>query len=51
MCVKMKKYFYLDTPEYSGISFPDVATPLGEQLIKFHDNVMFIVVFMTILVG
>lgn len=47
----MKKYFYLDTPEYSGISFPDVATPLGEQLIKFHDNVMFIVVFMTILVG
>lgn len=43
--------FYLDTPEFSGISFPDVATPLGEQLIKFHDNVMFIVVFMTILVG
>jgi len=43
--------FYLDTPEFSGISFPDVATPLGEQLVNFHDNVMFVVVFMTILVA
>ena len=42
---------YFDGPEFSQISFPDVGSPLGEQLVKFHDNVMFVVVFITILVG
>ncbi|MCJ8342199.1 MAG: hypothetical protein MJH09_05005 [Cetobacterium sp.] len=33
------------------MSFQDVASPLGEQLIFFHDNVMFVIVVITILVG
>nr|YP_010890001.1 cytochrome c oxidase subunit II [Stephalia dilata]WJJ69988.1 cytochrome c oxidase subunit 2 [Stephalia dilata] len=42
---------YKDSAEFSQLSFQDVSSPLGEQLIFFHDNVMFIIVVITILVG
>ena len=47
----MINVIYFDGPEFSQISFQDVGSPLGEQLVAFHDNVMFVVVFITILVG
>nr|YP_010890148.1 cytochrome c oxidase subunit II [Stephanomia amphytridis]WJJ70196.1 cytochrome c oxidase subunit 2 [Stephanomia amphytridis] len=42
---------YKDGAEFNQLSFQDVASPLGEQLVFFHDNVMFIIVVITILVG
>nr|YP_010890161.1 cytochrome c oxidase subunit II [Halistemma rubrum]WJJ70209.1 cytochrome c oxidase subunit 2 [Halistemma rubrum]WJJ70233.1 cytochrome c oxidase subunit 2 [Halistemma rubrum] len=48
---KFLNFIYWDGPEFSDLSFPDVATPTGEALKLFHDEVMFIVVFMTILVA
>nr|YP_010890053.1 cytochrome c oxidase subunit II [Resomia ornicephala]WJJ70065.1 cytochrome c oxidase subunit 2 [Resomia ornicephala]WJJ70077.1 cytochrome c oxidase subunit 2 [Resomia ornicephala] len=42
---------YYDGAEFNQLSFQDVGSPLGEQLIYFHDNVMFIVVVITVLVG
>jgi len=44
-------YFYKDTSEINQIDFPDVGSPISEQLVFFHDNVMFIVLFIMILVG
>jgi len=44
-------YFYKDTSEINQIDFPDVGSPISEQLVFFHDNVMFIVLLIMILVG
>nr|AMK01496.1 cytochrome c oxidase subunit 2 [Mitrocomella polydiademata] len=43
--------FYKDTSEAYQLSFPDVASPISEQLVFFHDNIMFILVITTVLVG
>ena len=43
--------FYKDASEANQLSFPDVASPISEQLVFFHDNVMFIVLLILMLVG
>ena len=43
--------FYKDASESGQINFPDVGSPISEQLVFFHDNVMFIVLFILMLVG
>ena len=43
--------YYSDSMEPSSLTFPDSASPIGEQLIFFHDNVMFIIVVILVLVG
>lgn len=43
--------FYKDASEKNQLNFPDVASPISEQLVFFHDNVMFIVLMITMLVG
>lgn len=44
-------YFYKDTSEINQLDFPDVASPISEQLVFFHDNVMFIILLILMLVG
>ncbi len=44
-------YFYKDGVEFSQFSFQDGASPIAEQLIFFHDNVMFIITIILVLVG
>ena len=34
---------YKDAPEFSQISFQDLGSPISEQLVFFHDNIMFII--------
>jgi len=36
--------FYGDAMEPSQLYFPDVGSPVAEQLIYFHDNVMLIII-------
>ena len=43
--------FYKDASEPKQLAFPDAASPIGEQLMFFHDNVMFIVLLILIIVG
>ncbi len=43
--------FYKDGVEAYQFSFQDGASPIAEQLIFFHDNVMFIVLIILVLVG
>jgi len=43
--------FYKDTSENNQINFPDVASPISEQLVFFHDNIMFIILLILMLVG
>jgi len=43
--------FYKDASEASQLSFPDVASPISEQLVFFHDNVMFLILLILLLVG
>nr|YP_010889988.1 cytochrome c oxidase subunit II [Bargmannia elongata]WJJ69975.1 cytochrome c oxidase subunit 2 [Bargmannia elongata] len=43
--------FYKDGVEPNQLGFQDAASPISEQLIFFHDNIMFIIVLITILVG
>nr|YP_010890069.1 cytochrome c oxidase subunit II [Praya dubia]WJJ70093.1 cytochrome c oxidase subunit 2 [Praya dubia] len=45
------KNLYKDSAEINQLSFQDVSSPLGEKLIFFHDNIMFIIVIITVLVG
>nr|ALO20627.1 cytochrome c oxidase subunit 2 [Melicertum octocostatum] len=42
---------YKDAPEHGQFYFPDIASPIGEQLTFFHDDVMFIVFFILGLVS
>jgi len=42
---------YRDSMEPSQLHFPDAASPIAERLIFFHDNVMFIIILITVLVG
>ena len=42
---------YKDSSEFNQLSFQDASSPIGEQLIFFHDDFMFIIVVITILVG
>ena len=43
--------FYKDTSEVNQLSFPDVGSPISEQLVFFHDNIMFIILLTLMLVG
>ena len=43
--------FYKDAAEMKKLSFQDGASPITEQLIFFHDNIMFIILLILMLVG
>ena len=43
--------FYKDASEINQISFPDVGSPISEQLVFFHDNIMFILLLILMVVG
>nr|ALO20680.1 cytochrome c oxidase subunit 2 [Leuckartiara octona] len=43
--------YYRDAVEANQLGFQDVASPIAEQLVFFHDNVMFIIVVIIVLVG
>nr|YP_010889962.1 cytochrome c oxidase subunit II [Rhizophysa filiformis]WJJ69923.1 cytochrome c oxidase subunit 2 [Rhizophysa filiformis] len=43
--------FYKDGVEVNQLTFQDMASPIGEKLVFFHDNIMFIIVVITVLVG
>jgi cytochrome c oxidase subunit 2 len=43
--------YYKDTPEDNQVLFQDVGSPIAEQLSFFHDNIMFILILITMLVG
>jgi heme/copper-type cytochrome/quinol oxidase subunit 2 len=43
--------FYKDAPENNQLNFPDVASPIAEQLVFFHDNIMFIIILIIMVVG
>ena len=42
---------YKDAAEFKQLSFQDTASLIAEQLVFFHDNVMFIVLMILMLVG
>ena len=44
-------FMYYDGAEPKQLSFQDVASPIGEQLVFFHDNIMFIIIVILVLVG
>jgi hypothetical protein len=43
--------FYKDASEPKQLCFPDGASPIAEQLMFFHDNIMFIILLILMLVG
>jgi hypothetical protein len=43
--------FYKDASESNQLDFPDVGSPISEQLVFFHDNIMFIILLILMLVG
>lgn len=43
--------FYKDSPEMSQLDFQDAASSVSENLIFFHDNIMFIILIILFLVG
>lgn len=43
--------YYKDAMEPKQLGFQDSASPIAEQLVFFHDNVMFIIIVITVLVG
>ena len=42
---------YYDGVESMQLSFQDISTPLGESIVFFHDNVMFLIVLIVVLVS
>jgi len=44
-------YVYKDGAELGQLDFQDSASPITEQLIFFHDDIMFILVIILALVG
>lgn len=44
-------FIYKDASEPNQLDFQDAGSPITEQLIYFHDNVMFIVLLITMVVG
>jgi len=47
----MVNILYKDGTEISQLSFQDGASPVCEQLIFFHDNIMFIILIILVVVG
>lgn len=43
--------FYNDSMEHSQINFSDVASPIAERLVFFHDDIMFVLILVTVLVA
>lgn len=43
--------FYKDSMEFSQLHFPDTASPIAERLVFFHDDIMFLILLILILVG
>lgn len=44
-------FIYKDGMEHSQLDFQDAGSPISEQLIFFHDNIMFILTTILVLVG
>jgi len=44
-------FIYKDGMEHSQLDFQDAGSPVSEQLIFFHDNIMFILIIISVLVG
>lgn len=44
-------FIYKDGMEHSQLDFQDAGSPVSEQLIFFHDNIMFILIIILVLVG
>lgn len=42
--------FYTDSPEFGQLSFQDAGSPVMEEIIFFHDEVMFIIPVIAVLV-
>jgi hypothetical protein len=42
---------YSDGPEAYQLDVQDVASPIGERLIFFHDNLMFVIVLILVIIG
>lgn len=42
--------FYFDSPEFGQLSFQDAGSPVMEEIIFFHDQVMFIIPVIAVLV-
>ena len=42
---------YKDTAEFYSLDFPDVASPISEKLVFFHDQTMVIIIFILIIVA
>lgn len=49
--LNISNFMYYDGAEPLQLSFQDMASPIGEQLVFFHDNIMFIIVVIMVLVG
>jgi hypothetical protein len=49
--IKIYLSFYKDASEFSQLDFQDAGSPITEQLIFFHDNIMFIVLLIMMFVG
>ena len=42
---------YYDGAEPQQLGFQDVGSPLGEQLVFFHDDIMFIILVILVVVA
>ena len=51
MNIKSTYILYWDASELNQLSFQDASSPVSEQLIFFHDNIMFIVLLILMIVG
>ena len=47
----IKKFFYLDIPEFNQLGFQDSSNLSANNLALFHDNIMFYLIVILILVG
>ena len=51
MNCKIVNLLYGDSAEWSQLDFQDAASPISEQLIFFHDNILFILSVVLVVVG
>lgn len=51
MSCKIVSFLYGDSAEWSQLDFQDAASPISEQLIFFHDNILFILSVVLVVVG
>lgn len=52
MSLGLLRYFmYKDSVEFNQLSFQDGSSPICEQLIFFHDDIMFVLIIILGVVG